>query len=417
MVLPGSGGECDDLGMGAGTGRARKSRGRAWVSAAATLAIGCSSARPGDDDGGGDGDAGADLDGDVGADGDAGPPACEEWSPTSWSVDVLQAEASAANNLVVDASGVAHATFMTWWEDVRYARHEAGAWSLETAFRGGHPGRGIAVDREATVHFAAGRWVPGGPGNQTLFHVSNPGGQWTSEEIGMAYTGLAFGRSARGVAGVAYGGPHGELLVSSNEGGTWSETTVDADADWCCDNVTLAVDGGGSLHVAYFATLRELRYATDASGAWEVSTVGLTDWGGVGGELHPRLILDSNGRAHVAYEAPGLIVTAILEGGQVVDETPHALDLPEGTVVAFALELPDVVHVAGVGFGDPPGMLRYATDRLGAFEWIDVAEVEDFFAPPLLGVDRASSPWILYTAMANGAQSVIATAPDGPWCP
>lgn len=383
-----------------------------WVGVALAAAAGCyaTSSRGSGHIIGGDADADADADGDT----DADAPCAVV--PTPWTVSTLEGSAAFGTNLVIDAMGVGHATFTRWGDETAYARHADGRWSIETAFPEGYPGTGIGVDAEGAVHFAGARFT-GDPAQRAVVHITNRGGEWTAEEIGTGYAGLAFALGPDGTPVVAFGGPAGELLVSIRMDGTWEENVVDAQATSCCMNLAVAVDPGGARHVAYFLSQydQELRYATDRSGDWATQTVGESDYGAAGG-LPPFIAFDRAGRALIGYQAPGEVRIATVDQGVLLGEALHPLAPGVPELSALWIEPPNTVHVAGVTLVDGLPGLAYATDRSGVWQSTRVTEVEEFFSPPLLVIDPSASPWLLYTALSNGAQSVIAAVPDGAWC-
>jgi hypothetical protein len=118
-------------------------------------------------------------------------------------------------------------------------------------------------------------------------------------------------RMALGPAGephlVYFDGPHGEVVHATQpKGGAWSfeTTTKGAVAD---RNPVLAVDAAGHVHVAYYGgnpqnTLTaDLRYLTNASGAWVSETVdSVADM-----RDEPSIAVDAAGVVHLAYVESG----------------------------------------------------------------------------------------------------------------
>ena len=64
-----------------------------------------------------------------------------------------------------------------------------------------------------------------------------------------------------------------------------------------CDT-SLGVDGAGKVHISYYDVSNgDLKYATDASGAWKTYTVDAA--GDVG--WNTSLALDGAGKVHITY--------------------------------------------------------------------------------------------------------------------
>ena len=100
---------------------------------------------------------------------------------------------------------------------------------------------------------------------------------------------------------LAYGGDH--LYYTHNEGSGWAAPEV-VDPDWGVGRgVSLAVDSARKVHISYVDTAQGgLRYATNKSGSWVVTTL----FTGSDLSSHTALALDTSGRPHILYHVPSV---------------------------------------------------------------------------------------------------------------
>ena len=100
---------------------------------------------------------------------------------------------------------------------------------------------------------------------------------------------------------LAYGGDH--LYYTHNEGSGWATPEV-VDPDLGVgQGASLALDSAKKVHISYVDTAQGgLRYATNTSGSWVVTTL-LTS-----GDIDPHtaLALDTNDRPHILYHVPSV---------------------------------------------------------------------------------------------------------------
>lgn len=107
-------------------------------------------------------------------------------------------------------------------------------------------------------------------------------------------------------------GPSGELRYATNASGAWVVETIDAEGDMVGLHSAIATDSSDNVHISYHAVsysddfstfTRELRYARNLSGTWETDTLDSQE--SEGGPF----ILDSNssiatdmaGNVHISY--------------------------------------------------------------------------------------------------------------------
>jgi hypothetical protein len=155
--------------------------------------------------------------------------------------------------------------------------------------------------------------------------VATPSGErWAVEPVGAANPG-ALATTAIRVAGrdpiVAYG-DGGATIVARRSGNQWTPETADQAGGL---GVSLALDGDGNPHLAYYDESGAVKHAHDVGGGWEVSDV--ADAGGVPEAGAGAIVLDSEGIHHVAWQnADGTIGYANNEEGDFgeAEEVPRS---------------------------------------------------------------------------------------------
>ncbi len=216
----------------------------------------------------------------------------------------------------------------------------------------------------------------------------------TVDAAGQTGYATALALDARGALHVAYlDGDAGTLRYATNASGAWVTETIDADATTGLANA-IAVDADGAVHVSTLACQGfngnncydgDLRYATNASGAWVVDTI---DEGGDTG-YESSLAIDADGTIHIVYRE-----CAGTNGGLCYDgDLRHAtndgagwqletLDDDGDTGYSTGLVLDDArhLHVSFVTCARTngglcyDGDLSYGTDASGAWQTETVDE-------------------------------------------
>jgi hypothetical protein len=232
---------------------------------------------------------------------DAGQPGCTDQIRF---VEEVVAEDAVLANLSLGPDGHAHITYVDETADVlRYAHRPAGAasWSFETVGPAADHLKGQALDGAGGLHVVYSERLP-------------------APSIAYAY------RAPRA-------------------GATWDGEVID-DSALAIDG-TIAVDGDGAVHVAYWYNLSDLAYAVRFSpdGLWFGDLVA-TD--GVVGE-HPSLAIDGDGVLHLSFRVAGTrndLGYAILDPLLPIWQ-PVALDGENnvGAYTALAVDPSDNVHV------------------------------------------------------------------------
>ncbi|HEU5399396.1 MAG TPA: fibronectin type III domain-containing protein [Gammaproteobacteria bacterium] len=211
---------------------------------------------------------------------------------------------------------------------------------------------------------------------------------------------LSLALDPQGHQRLAFCGATGVFYQAQQGDSSWSTVQVEGGVD--CYTALLAVGGDGSNHIVYLDENTDtLRYATDASGSWSISSVDGAD----GAEFY-QLALDSGNHVHLAYR---LFTGQAGACFQLVYET-NASGAWQSTVVADTDAYP-VIAVDGAGAahiayldgtavnGSYP--VHYLTDASGA--WTDgvVASSADPKSLLAIAVGPAGHARLVYKSEAS----------------
>lgn len=256
----------------------------------------------------------------------------------------------------------------------------------------------IAVDSADHVHlhYSYDEHI-GTAAYQYNVYATNAAGTWTSTPVANpSDVNANIARDSTGAVHVSYLDFSG-LTHAVYGSGVW--TTEVADAQAFCD-ASLAVDSTDKIHLAYRASASsrdELRYASNASGAWSSHVVDAFDPSGC--DLSGRRVavaVDSAGAAHIAYAgappAQGLKY-ATNQGGSW---TVAVLDQGHIGQVSAAADGNGKMHIVYV---DSAGRLRHAHNTPGTWTIEDIASTGSH---PSLALDAAGNAHVSYFYQGNG---------------
>lgn len=202
--------------------------------------------------------------------------------------------------------------------------------------------------------------------NQSCVTTASLAG-WNIQQVTTAPP-LSLALGPQGHQRVAFCGATGVFYQVQRGDSSWTTVLVEAGVN--CFSAQLAVGADGSNHIVYLDdNTGELRYATDVSGSWNVSSVAGAD----GAEFY-QLALDSGDHVHLVY----MLFTGQAGGCYQLVYANNAFGSWQSTVVADVKAYP-VIAADGAGFahiayvsetavnGSYP--VHYLTDASGA--WID----------------------------------------------
>jgi hypothetical protein len=285
------------------------------------------------------------------------------------------------------------------------APDNAGRWLVEVVHADVGDASHLVLDRSDRPHFAFVQPTPTGVG---LFHHWKDGDSWPLETVderavrAMGFAALAPGPSDDLHAAYTTDverGPRDLRHAVRAAGGTWSTDVAGSLGDFGMRRGALAVDGRGTIHVAYSEDGVEedvtLRVASSAPGGWTVSTVPVPAEGDVG----VALAVGPDDALHVAWSTWSSEGGALIHAVRGPDETAWRVETVTTHILAAAPSL--AIDAAGHAhlFAASADGTPYATDATGAwtFEAIDPSGVGG--SSGALALDPDGVPGIAYAVL------------------
>ncbi len=164
-----------------------------------------------------------------------------------------------------------------------------------------------------------------------------------------------------------YDSANGDLKYTTNASGAWMAATIDSVND-TGRSTDIFIDPLGYVHISYQDyTNKDIRYATNSSGSWINELVDAT------GDLGYRgtsIGIDSTGAAWISFYLEegggGRLLVANNSGGGWVTEIADNLEWP-GQYSSLAVDSADKVHISHKDWGAPAARLEYTTNASGSW--------------------------------------------------
>lgn len=209
-----------------------------------------------------------------------------------------------AISMAIDGTETLHISFVDQVEGVfvqMYAIGSGSSWTIEEVGTGGDGS--LALDASGAPHIAYSG--PVGPLANRLKYSRRVAGLWTIEPVDSTVAGTS------SISGLwpslsldASGNPHigfSSSLGNTKDyawkaGGRWHIEKIESAPGGNLSRPALALDPGGSPHMSYnklYSSTNSLRYARRIGSAWSFENFGSS--------ANPDLVLDSGGRAIVAF--------------------------------------------------------------------------------------------------------------------
>jgi hypothetical protein len=276
-------------------------------------------------------------------------------------------------SLRLDAAGLPRVSYWTPFSGIHYAVHDGVAWQNELVPPTGAP---AAAGRPARPEQSDARV---GPDGVTLIRTVT--------------TALAL--DAAGEPWIAHAlldqddGNRGLLMLSHREGGAW---VTQQTQEYTYGTPSIEVDAAGNVHVLYGSS-DGLRYGVwDSAEGWTSEVVDATGYG--------SLRLDAQGNPHVAYVggSPWALRYAEKSGGQWQSQPVDALGYPRWP--SLVLDFQGRAHIAYTWSwsSDPasPCDLRYAEQKAEGWDAVQVDAGGQTGVQPSLALDAGNNPVIAY---------------------
>ena len=230
-----------------------------------------------------------------------------------WYVYMVDPETGWESSMAIDTN---HRVYIAYgYSSLKYATNLSGEWAISELDDAGGT-RSIALDPFGAVHISyAG-----------VKYATNASGSWTTEEFGSGpvfpdecHSSIAV--DSDGKAHISYF-THKDALslgYATNASGEWEKVLVDQGSygeDTEIESVglfnSIALDSEGHVHISYYCDYNdydpdkyggELRYATNASGAWEITAI---EWSYAEGDIcgtggYTSIAIDSDNYVHISY--------------------------------------------------------------------------------------------------------------------
>ncbi len=178
------------------------------------------------------------------------------------------------------------------------------------------------------------------------------------------------------------------VCVASNESGYYTSRTIGT-MSIDCHTAAVTLDADGYVHAAYVDLFNNMKYATNASGAWQSTFVGstLTDFDGFSIAISAT---DGASGVTIAFYDPGSkSVKVATDGSDWQFQSLYALPAAPKASADTCLAL-DSAGSAYLAYFDTAGNLHLATDDTSGPHGADVAVTQTVSPTPVLAGDDAT---------------------------
>jgi len=200
-----------------------------------------------------------------------------------------------------------------------------------------------------------------------------------------------------------------DLKYATDKSGSWVVTSVDSSGVVGL-YTSIAVDSNDDVHISYYdSTNDDLKYATDKSGSWVVSSV---DTSGDMGQ-YTSIAVDSNDDVHISYydaSTDDLKYATDKSGSWVLTSVDTSGDV--GYYTSIAVDSNDAVHISYYDLTTTD--LNYATDKSGSWVVTSVDTSGDVGYYSSIAVDSNDDVHISYYDLYN-KDLKYATDKSGSW--
>jgi hypothetical protein len=186
--------------------------------------------------------------------------------------------------------------------------------------------------------------------------------------------------TADGIVSICYTEGYVELeeglIYLTNKLGTWDKAVIPTISVYAVGYEALDIDSTGNAYISYIDTWddSDLKYATNASGSWQISTLVKGDFGGDECPFHTTAIaVDRNNKVHIAYldhiSVTGFSIKYVnnISVPNPIRISDYEPDNPVGGFINIAVDNYNHVHIS---YTDPTirENIMYATNSNGSWE-------------------------------------------------
>jgi len=282
-------------------------------------------------------------------------------------------------------------------DGLHYGLSTDGPWTNELVdANGGAPS--LAIDSLGKAHVAYVNTSVGG-----VYHASNSTGIWTTEAVNATGGGIStLAIDKNGALHIVFSDYNAaydfyDYWYVTNLSGAWVKSHVFFGSSRVFQDLALAVDSTGTVHMAYATsdfTSCVLAYGFKKPGGdwdWSMSPID----NGTGCKV--SLALDNLNMPHASYRKSMQIIHARLNAGMWNKEVVDSLSWLGGDEVGMGIDGSDYLHMS---YGDENGDLKYATNRSGMWVYTYLDKVT---STNILRMDSDGHAYILYSPDSTGA--------------
>lgn len=305
--------------------------------------------------------------------------------------------------IVTDSNGFSHILYAQQNNSLMYATNAGGSWVNTTIFTnpaGAHYDISMALDHNNKVHIAFTPYL-----SNMVKHATNAGGSWTIENVTQgsnveSLPAIAVDSNNKvHIACTSFGTIKG-LVYHANTTGTWSTTLVSPSLG--IDFISMCLDHNDKAQIAYMTTYNKTRYATNAGGSWQNTTVGTIPV--VEGDIEDNsplsIVVDSSNNPSICYCNTTADFSYYVEVASKSGSAWTTTRLNGGLAQSMAISQTNKLYVAYDGWGSINGL------------WLDSTGT---ITPGTLGGAASGSPPGPVTSVAstagNGKVTVTWKAP------
>ena len=279
-----------------------------------------------------------------------------------------------------DSNGFSHVLYLQQNYSLMYADNVGGPWVNRTIFTnpaGPYYGFSMALDHNNKVHIA---FTPSL--SNMVKHATNAGASWSMENVTVGTNSesrpaIAIDSNNKvHIACSSFGTIKG-MVYHENTTGTWSTTLVSPYLG--IDFVSMCMDHNDKAQIAYMTTYNTMRYATNAGGSWQNTTVSTIPVANEGIEFDspPCIVVDSSNNPSISYCNTTGDMAYFVEVASKSGSAWTITRLGGGLAQSIAISPTNKLYVAYDGWGGISGL------------WLDSTGT---ITPGMLGGGASGSP-------------------------
>ena len=231
---------------------------------------------------------------------------------------------------------------------------------------------------------------------------------WDNGNLAIAWTRPIYGGTTQHV-----------LALSIYDGSSWTTQDIDT-ASRTGYRPSIAIDNQGALHIAYIdRDNTNLRYATNASGTWVLTTIDNSSANPVNDWVRTGIAIDNQGHVHIIHPVDGSSSIKLLNyttnvSGSFVSTTISDTTNDDGKYASIAIAGNGSLHISV--YRDSGGSdLRYYTDESGVWTNETVRTGDNYGKDSVIGLNSKDEVVIAYRKDDSSDDIYISVGNRGSW--